>query len=96
MYDAVTNTPIDPLSLLAEKAAGEVYFLAHALHLHRERFGITEAEQRRHLGVRVQDWPMLCLCRMPAVEQWDEDLDVICSRFGCDRERLERAVKAGE
>jgi hypothetical protein len=26
----------------------------------------------------------------------DEDLQAICTRFGADRERLERATRAGE
>jgi hypothetical protein len=93
MWDAMTETPINPLALLAERARAEPFFLASALAIHRERFGITEAEQRRHLGVRAEDWAMLCLCRMPEA---DEHLQVLCTRFGCDAERLGRALRAGE
>jgi hypothetical protein len=96
MYDVLTHSPIDPLALLAEKAAGEVYFLAHALAVHRERSGITETEQRRHLGVLAEHWTMFQLCRCPLPERWDEDLEAICGRFGCDRERLERVLRAVE
>jgi hypothetical protein len=84
------------LRAFAENAAGEPYFLAHALAIHRSRYGITEQEQRRHLGVLPQDWSLMQLCRCPLPEQWEQDLDVICERFGADRERLERVLKAGE
>jgi hypothetical protein len=94
MYDAVTHATIDPLALMAEKAAGEVYFLAHALAVHREKWGLTEGEQRRHLGVLAEHWPMFQLCRCPVPERWDEDMAAIAERFGCDRERLGRALKA--
>jgi hypothetical protein len=93
MCDAITHSQIDPLAILAERARDDHFFTAHALHAHRERFGLTEAEQRRHLGVRSQDWVMFCLCRLP---ETDEDLRVVCTRFGCDPERLERAVRVGE
>jgi hypothetical protein len=87
------DTTQDAMTLLAERAQTEPFYLASALAAHRERFGLTEAEQRRHLGVRPQDWVMLCLCRLPESE---EDLRVVCERFGCDRERLERALRVGE
>jgi hypothetical protein len=89
----MTETPVDPLAQLAERAQAEPFFLASALAAHRERFGLTEAQQRRHLGVRPEDWAMFCLCRVPETE---EDLQVLCARFGCDRERLGRAVREGE
>jgi hypothetical protein len=95
MMDAVTGEQIDPLTLIAERAAAEPYFLGHALAVHREKYGITEQEQRRHLGVLPQDWPLLQLCRCPLPEQWEQDLDVICARFGADKERLERVLKCG-
>jgi hypothetical protein len=90
---AMTETPTDTLALLARHAQAEPFYLASALAVHRERFGITEVEQRRHLGVRAEDWAMFCLCRLP---ETDEDLQVVCTRFGCDRERLERALRVVE
>jgi hypothetical protein len=88
----MTETPIDPLALLAERAQAQRFYLACALAAHRERFGLTEAEQRRHLGVRPQDWVRLCLCRMP---EGPDELQALCARFGADRERLGRALRVG-
>jgi hypothetical protein len=85
----------DTLIPFAEKASHEPYFLAFALREHRERLGIIEYEQRRHLKVLPRLWLLFQLCRMPAVEQWDEDMAALCERFGCDRERLERALRGG-
>jgi len=93
VMDAMTETPIDPLALMAERAALEPATLAHALRAHRARFGLTESEQRRHLGVNVAQWALFQLCRMPDSA---EDLQAVCACFGADRERLERAFKGGE
>jgi hypothetical protein len=90
MVDAMTETTLDPLALLAERAAAEPDTLAHALARHRERFGLTPGEQRRHLRVTLQAWPLLQLCRVPADA---EDLQAVCTRFAADREWLERALR---
>ena len=92
MYNAVNGTKIDPLALMAERAASEPDTLAHALAAHRRRFWLTEAEQRRHLGVNVAQWALFQLCRMP---ESAEDLEAVCACFAADRERLERALRAG-
>jgi hypothetical protein len=89
MIDTENDTP---LKAYVQRAATQPIYLAHALAAHRERFGLTEHEQRRHLGVRVEDWVMLCLCRLPETE---EDLQVVCTRFGADRERLGQVLRAG-
>jgi hypothetical protein len=81
------------IPLAAEWVTSGPCALAHALHAHRARFRLTEAEQRRRLGVRVRDWTAFQLCGMPETA---EDLDYIAMRFGADRERLERAVRTGE
>src|SRR5262245_4481512 len=93
MWDAMTETYLDPLALLAERAALAPDTLAHALALHRARYGSTPSEQRRHLGVRVEDWPAFQLCGMPETA---DELQALAGRFGCHAERLGRALRAGE
>jgi hypothetical protein len=103
MYDLSTDpTPSAAASTtladFAKRARGNLYFLACPLAKHRERFGLTPDEQRKHLGVKLREWPLFQLCRSPEVdrERWEEVLGEICTRFGCDRERLGRALRAGE
>jgi hypothetical protein len=96
MYDAIVEPPWNNLAEFAERASREPYFLAHALREHRERFGLTEVEQRQHLGVKPREWARFQLCRAPVAEGWDPDLQEICTRFGADRERLGRALRAAD
>jgi hypothetical protein len=90
MTDAENGTM---LQAYARQAAAEPYFLAHPLAAHRARYGITEQEQRRHLGVKPREWIPFLLCRMPETEA---ELQALADRFGCDAERLTRALRAGK
>jgi hypothetical protein len=96
MHDAIVEPPWNNLAEFAERASREPYFLAHALREHRERFGLTEAEQRQHLKVKPSEWHLFQLCRAPAAERWDEDLQALVERFNCDAEKLGRALLGGE
>jgi hypothetical protein len=93
MYDAIVEPPWNNLAEFADKASHDPYFLAHGLCLHRERFNLTGPEQRQHLGVKPREWALFQLCRAPVAEGWDPDLEAICTRFGADRGRLERALR---
>jgi hypothetical protein len=96
MTDTLT-ADVDPdrLAVLALRCQTEPLFLANALARHRERFSLTEHEQRLHLCVKAEHWSMFQLCRAPVAEQWAEDLDRIAGHFGADRGRLERALRVG-
>src|SRR4051812_22259576 len=103
MYDQSTAPTIaaaarSTLSDIAERAQSEPYFLARVLAQHRERFGLTQKEQYTHLGVMSREWSLFQLCRSPEVDpkRWAEVLDEICTRFGADREKLERVLRGGE
>lgn len=96
MIDATTERMLDPLTLLAERATTDPDCMASALAVQRARTGLTEAEQRRHLGVRVADWPLFQLWRLPAAGCWDAELLALCERFGVDPGRLERLLQLGE
>src|SRR5262245_36327648 len=81
------------LAALAQLAADRPFYLGHALAQHRKRFGLNEAEQRKHLGVAMGEWTRFKLCVAPETE---DDLQALAERFGADRERLGRAVRGGE
>jgi len=61
---------------------------------------LTENEQRLQLRVEPHEWALFQLCRCPGVgtesDRWEEDLAELCTRFGADRERLERASREGD
>ena len=87
----------DPLQALAQRAAGDSFFLACVLDAFARSEGLDDAGLAAFLGCPVQELTMVRLCRAPRTEPGDFWPDVTCvaGRFGIDAQRLAEAVKRG-
>src|SRR5437773_919886 len=87
----------ESLKTLAERAAGEPFFLAWLLAAYAVSEGLDDAGLAATLGCPAQELSMLRLCRAPrtdAHEFWD-DITSIAERFGLEPQRLADAIKHG-
>ncbi|HEX5270535.1 MAG TPA: hypothetical protein VFW33_08625 [Gemmataceae bacterium] len=94
MNDPTPNP--DSLARLARRAAGDRFFLSHALTAYQDRQGLDDAGLAALVGCPVAVLPSVRLCRTPRVDDpaaFEDDVKVISDRFRLDAVALARIVR---
>jgi hypothetical protein len=64
-----------------------------------KRFGQSEnidtSNVAQQLGVDVDSFTLLCLCRAPREDHFQDDIEVACNRTGAHPEMLMRIIRQG-
>jgi hypothetical protein len=88
----------ESLRHLAARVADDPFFLAHSLAEYARSEGLDDAALAARLGCRVEDLPLLRLCRAPRTEpgEFRADVATIAERFGLNATLLAEAVRLGQ
>jgi hypothetical protein len=88
----------DALEHMANRAAGDPFFLACPLAEYARSERLDDAGLAARLGCRVEDLTRLRLCRAPRPEpaEFKADVTAVAQAFGIDPAKLAEAVRHGE
>lgn len=88
----------EALELMAGRAAGDPFFLAHPLAAFAQSERLDDPALAARLGCEVADLPRLRLCRAPRPDPADfrADVQAVAAAFGIDPRGLAAAVRHGE
>jgi hypothetical protein len=78
-------TPEQPAGLRAavfRRTARDPVWVGYWLRRHQDRERLSEAELAEHLGLTMEQYAWLCLCRVPRADRLRDDLEAICRRTG--------------
>lgn len=86
------------LGALARRVESDPFFLAAVLADYARSEGLDDTGLVAALGCRLEDLPMLRLCRAPRADAlgFREDLADIAGRFGLEQERLLVVIRQGQ
>ena len=87
----------DPLSAMAHWAGDKPFFFAHLLAAYQAAEAADDAALAANLGCRLEDLPMIRLCRAPREDGpgLRADVAVLCERYGLDPGRIAAVIKRG-
>lgn len=87
----------DQLTNLATKVEGDPFFVSGLLAAFAGSERLDDAGLAEHLGCRLEDLPILKLCRAPRDDPaaFRADADALATRFDLDAARLIDAVRCG-
>ncbi len=88
----------DALQHLANRVASDPFFLAHPLAEFARSEQLDDVALAARLGCRVEDLPLIRLCRAPRPDPhgFRDDLTAIAGQFGLDPAALAVAVRHGQ
>jgi hypothetical protein len=76
------------------RATGEdPIWLGYWIKRFEQSEGVHSAEVANQLGLGVDSLVLLCLCRLPRVEHFQDDLRIICHRTGAKEDALARIIR---
>jgi hypothetical protein len=79
------------------RATGEdPTWLGHWIDRFQQGEGIQTAEVADQLGLGVEALVLLCLCKTPRADHFQDDLTVVCQRTGANEDALARIVRQGQ
>jgi len=79
------------------RATGEdPTWLGHWIDRFQQSEGIQTAEVASELGLGVEALVLLCLCKTPRADHFQDDLKVVCQRTGAKEDALARIVRQGQ
>jgi len=88
------------------QTARDPAWLGYWLHSHQEHEGLDAAGLAIKLGLAMDRYVLLCLCRTPRADHFREDVEAICRRTGVkeiellrllrQEQNLEKLSQAGE
>jgi hypothetical protein len=84
-------SPKDQASVHAavfRNTAKDPSWLGHWLARHQQSEDLDEKQLAEALGISMDNLVLLCLCRSPRADHYQEDLKVICDRTGVSEQRL--------
>jgi hypothetical protein len=68
-------------------------WLGHWIRQFQRSERIEPAEVANQLGIDIDALVLLCLCKTPRQDRFDEDLQVACKRTGADQVALARIIR---
>jgi hypothetical protein len=77
-------------------SAGDPTWIGYWIELFLQREGIHADEISSQLGLSADALALLCLCKTPRTDNFEEDLRFICKRTGAKDEVLARIVRQGQ
>ena len=88
----------EPLAALARRVESDPFFMATVFAEYTRSEGLDDAGLIAVLGCRMEDLPMLRLCRTPRTDAqgFREDIADIATRFGLVPARLIAVVRQGQ
>ena len=86
----------DLLAQAAERASSDPFFLGYALRAYRQAQEMDVEELSGWLGCPPGDLPRLALCRCPAPDRFQDDLQRLSHRFGLRTDRLAALLRQVE
>ncbi len=75
------------------QTAKDPAWLGYWLHSHQEHEGLDAARLAKKLGLPMDRYVLLCLCRTPRVDQFRVDMEAICRRTGVKELDLLRLLR---
>lgn len=88
--------PEDRASLHAavfRNTAQDAAWIGHWLARHQQTENLDEEQLAQKLGIAVDNLVLLCLCRSPRSDHFQEDLRVVCKRTGASEKVLAQVLK---
>ena len=68
-------------------------WIGHWLARHQQTENLDEEQLAQKLGIAVDNLVLLCLCRSPRSDHFQEDLRVVCKRTGASEKVLAQVLK---
>ena len=81
------------LSNLARQAASKPEFVAHTLALYQKAKNLDDATLAKQLDCSPDDLIHLCLCMLPRLDCFDEDIERIASHVHAKAEELKKLLR---
>jgi hypothetical protein len=79
------------------RATGEdPTWLGYWIDRFKQNEGIQTAEIAEQLGLRADALVLLCLCKTPRAEHFQDDLKAVCQRTGAKDDALARIIRQGQ
>jgi hypothetical protein len=80
-------------SAVLRNTGGDPLWMGYWLNRFEESEGVDPSELAKQLGIDGHRFALLCLCRTPRQEHFQEDIDVVCNRTGANSEMLMRIIR---